>query len=177
MKILIVNGKPRCGKSLFCQTAYEKRGLVYSWSTIEEVKLLAQQLGWDGKKDEAGRKFLSDLKDILTNYNDLPYRFVENKLKEIEEFYKGTPYEDGLLFLIMTREPKEIERWENEHGARSLIIVRSGLKKEWGNHADNEVYNHDYHYMIYNNRDLEGWKKQIVDFIDKVRDEEWESYI
>ena len=81
MKIICVNGYARSGKDTFCNFAFYHRGLVYTYSTIDEVKKLAKKIGWDGEKDAKGRKFLSDLKDCLTEYNDLPNRYI---LKQIQ---------------------------------------------------------------------------------------------
>jgi hypothetical protein len=181
MKILVVNGKPLSGKDVFCQTIYEKRGLVFPYSTIDEVKLLATQLGWDGVKDEKGRKFLSDLKDAMTAYNDLPREYVLKQIKQKCELYRSTPeIIDDMIFLIQSRESTDIERWEKENGARSLLIIKKLETTDvthWRNHADDEVWNHSYHYRLKNFDDLETWKTISLEFIDKIRKEKWESHI
>ena len=43
-------------------------------STITYVKDIAKTIGWDGGKSPADRRFLSDLKDALTRWKDLPYQ-------------------------------------------------------------------------------------------------------
>ena len=42
--------------------------------SVNLVKSLATMAGWDGNKTEKNRKFLSDLKDLLSNWNDVPYK-------------------------------------------------------------------------------------------------------
>ena len=94
MKILIINGKPRTGKSIFCNTAFQKCGLVYCFSTIDEVKRLARYLGWDGKKDEKGRKFLSDIKDAVI-LNDI--KRIHSMAENYKNLTKDGKKENGLM--------------------------------------------------------------------------------
>lgn len=180
MKILIINGKPRSGKSIFCDTIRQRKGLIYSYSTIDEVKKLARQLGWDGKKDEKGRKFLSDLKDAMTEYNDLPHQYILNEIQKHCEKYKDTPeIINNLIFLVQSREPDDIERWQAENNAKAILVRREGFLDDhiWSNHADDEVYDCAYDYVIDNIDSLEEWKETSVWFIEQIRREKWESHI
>ena len=179
MKILIVNGFPRSGKDLFCEAAFFHRGLVYPMSTIDEVRGLAKILGWDGKKDEKGRKFLSDLKDAMTEYNDLPREFILKQIKEKCDLLNlqllmGA---HSAIFLVQAREPKEIKRWVEENNAKTLCIYRTGLDKTWGNHADDDVLSYEYDYYLVNSGTIEEWGQKTCEFIDMIRKEEWESHI
>ena len=176
MKILCVNGMARSGKDTFCKIAFHNRGMVYSFSTIDEVKQIAMNLGWDGKKDEKGRKFLSDLKDCLTEYNDLPSQSV---LKQIERQLSiiDDEYYDAVIFLVQMREPEEIKRWKYNYNAKALLVSRPGIKEHWGNHADDNVFDGEYDYVLVNDSDLDKWQKQTIDFIDMIREENWESNI
>lgn len=180
MKIICINGKARSGKDLFCEYACKNYGLVYTYSTIDRIKEFALEMGWDGKKDEKGRKFLSDLKDAMTTYDDLPTKYVIEEIKKrtdlIEKGGFDTWGHDAIFFVHM-REPKEIEKWEKEYGARSLLITRPEVDKEWGNHADDDVYNHKYHYFVDNKWSKEELEKVAIDFIDGLRDESWQSYL
>lgn len=179
MKILIVNGPPRSGKDLFCKAICNKKGFVYHYSTIDEVKKLAYHLGWDGEKDEAGRKFLSDLKDALTAYNDLPRNFVLQQIqKQIEENNKESYLiSDHALFLVQSREPADIDRWVKENNAKSLCIYRYDLLRPWGNHADDNIGQYHYDYYLHNGGTIEEWETKSLNFIDKIRSEKWESHI
>lgn len=174
MKIICVNGYARSGKDTFCNMAFFNRGLVYYYSTIDEVKKFAKILGWDGKKDEKGRKLLSDLKDCLTEYNDLPNKYV---LAQIKRKLSIIIDPDNSIFLVQMREPKEIKQWCKNYNAKSLLIRRPAIEKKWGNHADDGVLTNEYDYTIYNDSTIEDLKEKTIDFIDKVRKEDWESYI
>lgn len=180
MKILIINGKPRTGKSTFCDVAHKKRGLIYTYSTIDEVKKLAKHLGWNGTKDEKGRKFLSDLKDALTEYNDLPHQYIATEIKKHCDRYKDTPeIINNLIFIVQSREPDDIERWQEENNAKAILVRNNEYLNDhiWSNHADDDVYNCAYDYIIDNNESLEEWEETIIWFIDKIRKEKWESHI
>lgn len=174
MKIICVNGYARSGKDTFCKIAFRERGLVYYYSTIDEVKKFAKILGWDGKKDEKGRKLLSDLKDCLTEYNDLPNKYV---LTQIRRKLSVVIDPDNSIFLVQMREPEEIKQWSKEYGARSLLINRPGTEKTWGNHADDNITVNKYDYIIYNDGSIEDLRTKTINFIDTIRKEEWESYI
>lgn len=176
MKILIVNGMPRSGKSSFCQNAFEKRGMVYYASTIDPIKRIAMMGGWSGGKTEKDRRFLSDLKDLFSNYNDLPHRYIEDEINARLSNYEasGTPTKD-VIFLIESREPKDIQFWEDEYGARSVLVSRPGIKRITSNHADADVGEHKYHYHLLNTGTEEEWKIASIGFIDKIRNEDWWS--
>ncbi len=181
MKIVCVNGMARAGKDLFCDYAFRNRGLVYVYSTIDKIKEIARQIGWNGEKDEKGRKFLSDLKDAMTDYDDLPRKYVleeiKNRMDIIGYGHEGEIWGHDAVFLVHMREPKEIEKWENEHGARSLLINRKEADRQWNNHADDEVYNHMYHYVLDNNGTKEDLERTAIRFIDDIREEDWESHL
>ena len=179
MKILTISGPPRSGKDLFCQAVCNKRGYVYNYSTIDEVKKLARYLGWNGEKDEAGRKFLSDLKDAMTAYNDLPRKYVIQQIeKQIEKINKESNLIlEDTIFLIQSREPEDIKRWVKENNAKSLCIYRYDLLKTWGNHADDDVTKYNYDYYLHNNSTIEDWETKSLNFIDEIRYKDWESHI
>ena len=60
----------------------------YILSTVDFVKEIAKKCGWDGTKDLKNRKFLSDLKDLLTNWNNVPFNKIEQQVKSIEDEWK-----------------------------------------------------------------------------------------
>lgn len=79
-KIIIVNGQSANGKTTFEKMvkdiAAEHNKKVVITSTIDIVKEFATMIGWDGSKTPKDRKFLSDLKDALTQWKDIPYQEV-----------------------------------------------------------------------------------------------------
>ena len=76
MKVIVISGQAQVGKNTFINFCKEGDYDVYDFSTIDYVKEAAKQIGWDGEKDNRGRRLLSDLKDCLTRYADIPFKKV-----------------------------------------------------------------------------------------------------
>ena len=104
-KIFIINGKGGSGKDTFVENV-DKYVPTDNYSSIESIKQVAELLGWDGGKSDKDRKFLSDLKKLSSDYNDMPYTDI---LHYISCFLTSMYNEDELLF-VHIREPKEIEK-------------------------------------------------------------------
>lgn len=170
MKIVVVNGFPQVGKDEFVRCCLSELGAFGKLiSTVDFVKEIAARCGWDGTKTPQNRKFLSDLKDLLTNWGDVPYK---KTLQEIDMFKFDLNYWDvsdkGVIF-IMCREPKEIERFERELNAKSVLIRRASAEfKQQSNHADSEVLNHKYDYIIENNDTIDELKEKAKEFLKNL---------
>ena len=170
MKYFIINGRPRSGKDTFVNFCLEELGAFGKLiSTVDFVKKIATECGWDGTKDLKNRKFLSDLKDLLTNWGDVPYK---KTLQEIDMFKFDlncwNVSDKGVVF-IMCREPKEIERFERELNAKSLLIRRASVEfEQQSNHADSEVLNHKYDYIIENNGTIDELKEKAKEFLKNL---------
>lgn len=185
MKILCINGQGGVGKDSFVFFCGTPSSGVYNYSMIDAIKFIATEMGWDGSKDLKDRKFLSDLKDLADGYNDFSFSRVLDEIrftffnhmdqlnKERESTKKG---KEPICF-IHARDPKDIERWRNNYGARAILLRRPGIEGEYGNHADDSVFDCDYDYYIFNNGTLEDLRNSAHEFIDKIRKEEWESNI
>lgn len=174
MKILVVNGKPRSGKDTFCRSAERNCGLVYPISTIDVVKQIALIAGWHGEKDEKARKFLSDLKDIMTEYNDMPHEYVTQFIKQQIAMREDNT---DTIFLVQSREAEDIQRWVDENNAFTVCISRPDIKHAWGNHADDDIDNYVYDYYLVNDKTEEEWICKSINFINKIKKQKWESHI
>lgn len=168
MKIFVINGMPLSGKSTFVSFCLDELG---AWgkevSTVDFVKELAKECGWDGTKTPLNRKFLSDLKDLLTEWGDVPYKEIikEKKIWEygFEQF--DIPTKD-CFFFIHCREPQEIQKFVDRVNAETILIRRESVEsKEQSNHADAEVFNFKYDYEIENNGDLKELKIKAKKFL------------
>lgn len=153
--IIIINGYGGSGKDTFVDLV-SKYNKVYNFSSVDKVKEIAKIIGWNGEKDEKSRKFLSDLKKLTSDYNDMPF----NSIKEaINKFYSS----DKEIMFIHIREPEEIKRVVNEFNAKTLFIKRDNIKKITSNDSDASVENYNYDYII-NNTSLEALEEKAKSF-------------
>lgn len=168
MKVIVVNGQCGSGKTTFEklveQIAEQKGKKVKIISTIDYVKNIATFLGWSGKKDEKDRRMLSDLKDLLTRWNDSPYNYVFSIIKE------NQLSNDVDLLFVDCREPKEIQRFVDDFKALTLIVKRYAYT-DCGNHADNNVYDFSYDIDIDNSRGLAELKEEAEIFVETFLEE------
>lgn len=180
MKIIVINGSGGVGKDQFVNfiksKSYSTNYFIYNFSTIDRIKIIAEQCGWDKEKDEKGRQLLSDLKDAFTKYNDLPYNDIIFKINQtLFKFWQFEIPTKNVVFFIHSREPNEINRFKEELHAKSLLITRPGVQK-FHNHADRLVYNCNYEYHCENDGSLEQLKDNAIGFINKIVNEDWHSY-
>lgn len=171
VNVVVVNGFPRSGKDTFVNLCKNELGAFgLSISTVDFVKYLAAQSGWDGSKTPENRKFLSDLKDLLTEWNDVPWKKVEEVYDYIktECFQYGLKDSDFFLF-IHSREPEEIERFKEEYGAVTVLIDRREVEGDQSNHSDADVMNYTYDYIINNNGTLDELEMRALTFIESVK--------
>lgn len=166
--IIIINGPPAAGKDTFVQFCAEIKmftASVYNFSTIDYVKDLAKQMGWDGSKTPKNRKFLSDLKQLLTDWNDIPF-------KETVEDIELTIYwsdKDTLIF-VHCREPEEIKKLKDyfQDKAITLFIDRKVNEEEISNTSDLNVRNYEYDYYIENNGTLSDLRAAAEEFLKNI---------
>lgn len=141
-KIIVINGTGGSGKDTFVSYC-KKYCNIFNFSSIDKIKEIAATMGWDGGKTEKDRKFLSDLKSLASNYNDLPFNCIK---ESVDEFYAS----DSDIMFIHIREPKEIKRVVDEYNALSLLIKRKNYELIKSNTSDANVENYDYDYIIEN---------------------------
>ena len=159
-QIFIINGSGGVGKDTFCEKCGHYTD-VKVISSIELVKHFATEMGWNGQKTPKDRKFLSDLKDLLTRYNDLPFRDIKRK---VNEFKQDT---DNMFLFIHIREPKEIERAKNEFNAKTVLVWNKNVSLINSNHADANVYDYTYDVLIDNSGTLEELEHEAERFVKR----------
>ena len=154
-QIIIINGFARSGKdslALFLKQHYKRHGIkTLIVSSVEDVKLAASILGWDGTKTPENRNALSDLKDLATKYWDGPFKMMSSYIKEITN-------NECLIFFI--REPKEIGRMVEVYPGILTILINRDNHESADNHADTNVLNYKYDCIIDNNRSLDDLSKE-----------------
>lgn len=157
MRYVIVNGPPTAGKDTFCEmcisTLRARDYMAEIVSSVALVKDIATKCGWNGEKTPKNRKFLSDLKDLLTEWDDVPTKDVIRRAEQIDLNAKTYQSKDTIIFVMM-REPSEIEKFVELTGAQTIIIMRDGTEEQI-NHADNEIFDYPYDLYIDNNGTLD----------------------
>lgn len=180
IKVVVINGMPGCGKTTFEEMCgeyvnnqppgffeYGKFTFVRILSTVDFVKSIAKECGWDGSKTLRNRKFLSDLKDLLTEWDDVPFKVIKEHIDR--EYRLGF---NSIIF-VDCREPKEIQKLKDAFNATTVLIRRPAIEKnETSNHADAEVFDYEYDLNIWNEYGLEELKVMASTFIEKLRNED-----
>jgi chloramphenicol 3-O-phosphotransferase len=171
MNIIILNGMGTSGKGELVK-AFQKYIHCYQLSIIDYVKELAKTMGWDGSKTEKDRWFLANLKSILTSYNDSPYKEVMKKIQSCIDHSNVNGIKEYLICVDM-RERQDIERVEKELDVTKVLVVRDTIPKIDSNHADANVFDIKYDYVIENNGTLEELeilaKSLLKVIVDKPR--------
>lgn len=166
--VVIVNGKGGVGKDTLCGyfCKYYSGRIV---SSIAPIKKLAKRLGWKGGKEDADRKFLSDLKFIMDDYKNTSMTYLIDQFKA---FLK----EDRAILFVMIREPDNIEKFKEyveNAGIRAytLLIRRSSVSKKFGNVADDECENYAYDYIFDNDGSIAQGHNDFVIMVTNITSE------
>ena len=169
IKVIVINGMGTSGKDtfidLFAEVCKERGNYsVFRFSSVDKVKEYAYLMGWDGMKDNKGRRFLSDIKDALTLYSDAPYRYMEEQVNDIKDsFTKDT----NAFVFFHVREPIEIKKMVDRLNATTLFIGRPSIVSDsFTNHADKDVEDYPYDYFVLNDGTLLDLKEKAVIFLD-----------
>lgn len=171
VKIVCINGMPRAGKDTVAEMAASMVPYyrVKNVSTVDFVKDVAKFCGWNGDKTPQNRKFLSDLKDLLAEWDDIPFRKVKMAYEIFKFRLESNHILGNALMFVHTREPEEIQRFKDELGAVSLLVRRPAIEtNEQSNHADMNVFNCEYDYEIMNDGSLEELEEKVKKFLDEV---------
>ena len=160
-----------CGASstFWFDDTEKRRTLVKMVSTVDFVKEIAVKCGWNGVKTPENRKFLSNLKDLLTEWDDIPYKKI---LEEVERLnnWASYNYHDWILF-VDCREPAEIQKLKERLNATTVIVRRLGDEvTETSNHADANVFNYEYDYTVKNYGDISDLVVDCVNFLDYMKE-------
>lgn len=165
-QVFIINGSGGVGKDTFVELVSKVFNLsVMNFSSVDKVKEIARIIGWTGGKTEKDRKFLSDLKLLCTDYNNMPFNSMSEKVKEFTE-------SNAAMLFLHIREPKEIEKAKTAFNAKTILVKRDSVKHITSNMADSNVFDYRYDIIVNNNSDLVGFEKKAAEFInDFIKDE------
>jgi len=173
--IIIVNGYPRAGKdtfidcclSRFYQLPFGANVFIEKHSTVDTVKDIAKQMGWNGEKTPEMRNMLSELKDLYTKYFNGPLNEIKNAMN-----YDGLAI-DVVLFTCI-REPEEIRKtvqWAEENGIKwfTVLVVNPNKEENYHmSHSDAQVLEFNYSHVIMNDGNLGELADKALTFSENV---------
>lgn len=162
------------GKDTFCNRVKElmPNGYCYIYSTIDFVKQVASSMGWSGEKTPRSRKLLSELKNLMIEYDDIPFKKMVHKVKStINDFnFYNCPEKYEVIIFIMCREPSEIEKLKKELNAKTIFIHSEKAENKSNNMdikntADSNIFNYNYDIIIENDGSMSQFYDKIYNFI------------
>lgn len=166
-QIFIINGSGGTGKDTFIKILEEilyedivwsrDQNLVVNFSSVDKVKEIARIIGWNGEKTERNRKFLSELKQLCIDYNDMPFNSIKEKANEFL-------HSNSIFLFLHIREPKEIEKAKQSFKAKTMLIKRDVIEHIISNESDKNVYDYEYDIVIDNNGTLENLETKAEHF-------------
>ncbi len=157
-KIVVINGSGGVGKSTFISLCNQVDPRVIETSTVDFVKEVARFAGWNGVKNEKSRKLLSDLKDALEEFDEIPN-------KKVDDFIKSHP--NNIIF-VNAREPENIKYYVEKYNAKTVLVRNPRITSIKSNHADLNVEQYDYNYYINNKKDLVYLKELAEIFLEII---------
>ena len=182
--VVIVNGKPRSGKTTFekeCIRYLDENEIsnCYMLSSIDPIKEIYTKLGWNGIKTDKARKDLSTLKNIWISNNNGPTNYI------IEEVMKLSTYEDHVIFVDI-REESEIIKLMDVLEPLSILGIKyttvfidrpDNSCTEYGNKSDDMVGNNMsiYKYTIINDGRIGQLLEMARNFIKLIIEEDEEN--
>lgn len=161
--IIIINGSGGVGKDTICDIV-GKHYKTKNISSVDPIKKIAYENGWDGEKNEKSRKFLADLKQLFVDFNDLPCKYL---MAQYQEFLES----DKEILFVHIREPQEISKFKSSIGGNCITLLirgRTPVKKEWHNRADDDVENYKYDFTYDNIKGLEEMENDFLAFFKSV---------
>ncbi len=173
VNVVIINGYPRSGKDLLVSYLLEELGpFGQSYSTVDFIKKIAKEAGWNENKTPEARKALSDLKKLFKDWLDAPYKKTE---KEIENFAHYADYwgmkREKFFFFIHSREPEEIARFVKDYNAYTIFLDREQfLDVAYSNNSDAEVEQYQYDLYIHNNGTKEQLKELVPNILREIKE-------
>ena len=174
-QIVVLNGSSGVGKDTFAQFCSEYVDYCSVISTIDCTKAMARKCGWKETDTDADRKFLSDLKRLTIEYDNIPFK---NTVKEVNrrhmeilqicQLLNVDQKDKTSLVFIRCKEPDEIEKLVQHFKAVTLLITRKGVDVNLTNESDANVLNYKYDFVIGNDGSLEDLKFLAKEFVERI---------
>ncbi len=161
---IVINGKGGVGKDTICDIV-SKNFPTMSVSAITPIKEIALKYGWSGEKDLKSRRFLSELKRVFTEYNDLSTNYLLSKHKE---FLSDENLE---IIFVHIREADQIEAFlEKIDNFKTTLLIKKRDLPIYNNVSDDNAENFSYSYTYMNDKSIEKLEEDFMDFFQNILD-------
>lgn len=160
--VIIINGSGGVGKDTICDIV-AKHYKVLNVSSVDPIKEIALKNGWGGEKDNISRKFLSDLKVVFSEYNNLSNRYLLDK-------YKYFLTSDKEIMFVHIREPHDIDVFKSSINNKNCVslLIRRNLNKLYGNMADDGVENYNYDFYYDNSTPIDEVESNFMEYFENT---------
>lgn len=164
--VVVINGAGGVGKDTLCEFAQVKYK-VMNISSVDLIKKAAKILGWDGKKENIDRKFLSDLKKLSKEYNDNPTEYLVQQYKVFLE-------SNNEILFFHIREAEEIDHLKEKISGKiiTVLIRRKEVEQQFGNSSDDKVEMYGYDYIYENNLPIDKASEDFIAFLERIESEQ-----
>lgn len=180
-KVIVINGLPQSGKDSFATLVQsycnmDESANVLNLSSVDPIKEVLEQFGWDGEKSAEVRDIIAGIKQIWIGAQNGPTMYMMNNILEWHKSFVG---EDNIVFCHI-REPEEINKLVNAINGMScvgidimtILMVRGNHISEHVNDrlADSEVsiVQYPYDMIIYNDAGLPELDEKAIAFVDEL---------
>lgn len=173
MKIILIHGKSQSGKDTVAKFLYDKLTKedkrVLKISNAYSVKYIAEKcFGWDGEKDERGKKLLIDITHAGYNYHKYFW--------EYRVYLVVKPVMKSLDYLIIPdwRYRNTYEFWKDRvEEVYTVKVERPNLKYRYSNFIEKddtkELRNFNFDVEIINSGSLEELEEKVEEMISMMR--------
>lgn len=167
-KIIIINGNSGVGKDKFIELfqSLTQHGVI-NLTTIKPVEDAMESLKIERSRDDKWRGCAAEMKQLTDKYYDISHRYVMRKIKSVHE------NSFNQYIFVHCREPFNIERLKTQiknvigYKCYTLLIERN-LNHIPDNHADMNVQDYSYDYVIQNNSNLKMLERQAEWFLSEI---------
>ena len=164
---IVINGRGGVGKDTLCDFAAKVYRTV-NVSSVDPIKKIATENGWQGEKTPEARRFLAELKRVFTEYNDLPNKYC------ISEYCKFLQDPDKQIFFVHIREGEQIDKFMraascfDEAKCITILVKSNRCEGVYGNASDDMVENYKYDYTFLNNGTLADAEERFITFLGYI---------
>ncbi len=158
MKVVIINGVGRSGKDTFVNMCKMIDPKIQNYSTVDAVKDVARKMGWHDDKSDAGRKFLSDIKEVWDNYNYGATSVIIRRVSNYIDLMKEMSLESSVF--VHCREPHKIAEMKQKfeelgYSTITLLVENPNVPDITTNPSDRDVREYDYDVVVDNDGTLD----------------------